>query len=155
MNVLKLGCFALRSLIYSIATFEGPSYDSLVTGHYEYPRIGWTIAFELVLSTVCGIPIYAVRLLWKVRNTGTSYKTVFQPEYPADHPRMPSGYYHPIHSSQTHGQESSQDSRSENIVKDACIVDGFMKSTDSNNNIHKPRLNSISSPDLTSSYDNV
>jgi len=145
----------LLCLIYSIVTFEGPSYDSLVTGHYEYPTIGWIIAFGLVFSTVCCIPIYAVILLCKVRNTGTSYKIVFEPEYPADHPRMPSGYYHPIHSSQTHGQESTKDSRSENIVKDACIVDGFVKSTDSNSNIHKPRLNSISSPDLTSSYDNV
>jgi len=143
----------LLCLIYSIATFEGPSYDSLVTGHYEYPTIGWIIAFGLVFSTVCCIPIYAVILLCKVRSNGTSYKIVFEPEYPSDHPRMPTGYYLGIHSSQT--QESTQDSRSENIVKDACIVDGFVKSTDSNNNIHKQRLNSISSPDLTSSYDNV
>ena len=142
----------LLCLIYSIVTFEGPSYDSLVTGHYEYPTIGWIIAFGLVFSTVCCIPIYAVILLCKVRSNGTSYKIVFEPEYPADHPRMPTGYYQPIHSQ---AAESAQDSRSENIVKNACIVDGFVKSSDDNNNIHKQRLNSISSPDLTSSYDNV
>jgi len=142
----------LLCLIYSIVTFEGPSYDSLVTGHYEYPTIGWIIAFGLVFSTVCCIPIYAVILLCKVRSNGTSYKIVFEPEYPADHPRMPTGYYQPIHSQ---AAESAQDSRSENIVKNACIVDGFVKSSDDNNNIHKQRLNSISSPDLTSSCDNV
>ena len=108
----------LLCLIYSIATFEGPSYDSLVTGHYEYPTIGWIIAFGLVFSTVCCIPIYAVILLCKVKSNGTSYKIVFEPEYPSDHPRMPTGYYHPIHSSQT--QKSTQDSRSENIVMVLC-----------------------------------
>jgi SNF family Na+-dependent transporter len=147
----------LLCLIYSIATFEGPSYDSLVTGHYEYPIIGWIIAFGLVCSTVCCIPIYAVILLCKVRSAGSSYTIVFEPEYPADHPRMPSGHYHKIH--HTISSEDGvlcQDSRSENIVNDICKItldndtaDGF--------NIHKQRLNSISSPNLTndSSYDNI
>jgi len=100
-------------------------------------------------------------LLCKVRSTGSSYKIVFEPEYPADHPRMPSGYYHPIHSSSDGNTASGQDSRSENIVKDPVVTiveDSANKqqlNANINDNIHKQRLNSISSPDLTSSYENI
>jgi SNF family Na+-dependent transporter len=146
----------LLCLIYSIATFEGPSYDSLVTGHYEYPTIGWVIAFGLVCSTVCCIPIYALILLCKIKASGNSYKIMFEPEYPADHPRMimtsSSGHYYQIHSPQDGVKESS---RSENIVKDVYQNDTIVKESDGkefdgnfNDNIHKQRLNSISSPDL-------
>merc|ERR1712062_678264 len=78
------------ALVYNFTDIKSPTYESRVTGVYEYPAIGCAIAVFLVLSSLMAIPIFALIFVIKRKRNGDSidFKSLTESILPADHPYM-------------------------------------------------------------------
>jgi SNF family Na+-dependent transporter len=78
------------ALIYNFTDIKSPTYESRVTGIYEYPAIGCAIAVFLVLSSLMTIPIFAIIFVIKRKRNGEKidFKSLTESSLPADHPYM-------------------------------------------------------------------
>jgi len=78
------------ALVYNFTDIKSPTYESRVTGVYEYPAVGCAIAVFLVLSSLMTIPIFALIFVIKRKRNGDSidFKSLTESILPADHPYM-------------------------------------------------------------------